>query len=72
MSRISKLSNATANGEMTFKRKPPGRPSKMTTPVISEVHDLTVEDPDLGSKKLAKQIVEDLGITVSAQIINSI
>jgi hypothetical protein len=40
----------------------------MTSEVISHVRDLTVEDPDLGSRKPVSQIAEELGISISPKL----
>jgi transposase len=72
MSGIQSINEAMGSGETFVKHKRPGRPSKMTTQVVSEVRDMTTEDPYLGSRKLTTEIAERLGVSLSAQTINSI
>jgi transposase len=72
MRRISKINKKMASGETTLEHRPPGKPSKMTSEVISRVRDLTMQDPFLGSRHLASEIAQKLGISICAQTINSI
>jgi transposase len=72
MRRISKISKKMSSGDATLEHRPPGKPSKMTSEVISRVRDITVEDPYLGSRQLASEIARNLGISISTQTINSI
>jgi hypothetical protein len=54
MWRISTASKMMASGETIIKHKPPGKPSKITTDAISQVRDLTIENPILveGSERV--------------------
>ena len=52
--------------------KPMGPPVKVSQPIVEEIDERTFQDPHIGAQKLAKVILEKLGIRLSAPTINKI
>jgi transposase len=70
--RISVISRALKANQLPPPHFSRGRPSKMTSKVIEFVRSETVDDPLLGSKKLAHDICNQLNFEISSASINSI
>jgi hypothetical protein len=70
--RISTSSKSITSGELAVKHKPPGRPSKITSEIISQVRHLISVDPYLDLRPRASQIAGELGISIFLEISNSI
>jgi transposase len=70
--RIKRVSDSIQAGNGVPQPLKAGRPTKMTPEVIEHVQQSTVDDPYLGSHRLAEQIGRDLGVPISHETINRI